>query len=198
MKLCEKVLLFWLKRVKGMSSALASRVVLGGGCFWCLDAALSQLRGVKSCICGYAGGKVDAPDYAMVCSGTTGHAEVVEVTFDSAVLPFSVLLSSFFAVHDPTTRDRQGHDVGTQYRSVIFADTAEQKAAALETISKMEQEKIWPDPIVTEVVYPCPVFWAAEKYHQQYYNNNPEQPYCRAVVGHKVQLLRKVMKGYLA
>jgi peptide-methionine (S)-S-oxide reductase len=170
--------------------------ILGGGCFWCLEAALRQLKGVESVISGYAGGRAGNPDYRAVCAGTTGHAEVVQVTFDPAVIDYRTLLTAFFAIHDPTTQDRQGNDVGTQYRSVIFTLTPEQDRTAREMIAELTAERIWPGAIVTEVL-PAPHFWPAEDYHQDYLANNPRQPYCMAVVAPKAAKLRQVFKDRL-
>ncbi|MEK6974730.1 MAG: peptide-methionine (S)-S-oxide reductase MsrA [Candidatus Thermoplasmatota archaeon] len=163
---------------------------LGGGCFWCIEAALQQLRGVSKVVSGYAGGAMANPDYESVCSGTTGHAEVVQVTFDPAVIPYRTLLQAFFTVHDPTTKDRQGADVGTQYRSVIFTHSAEQMSAAKALIAELAADGTFDDPIVTQVL-PAPTFYAAEAYHQDYYNQNGSQGYCRAVIRPKLDKLRK-------
>lgn len=169
---------------------------LGGGCFWCLEAALRQLDGVESVISGYSGGRVEHPSYAEVCNGDTGHAEVVEVRFDTDVIDYGTLLKAFFAIHDPTTRDRQGNDVGPQYRSVIFTHSAEQQRLARQTITELETQRIWPGPIMTEV-RPAPTFWPAEDYHQGYLANNPVQPYCMAVVAPKAAKLRKIFADRL-
>jgi peptide-methionine (S)-S-oxide reductase len=163
---------------------------LGGGCFWCLEAALRQLAGVESVVSGYCGGSVDRPGYAAVCTGETGHAEVVQIRFDPALIDYRTLLEAFFAIHDPTTQDRQGNDVGSQYRSVIFTHAAEQERIARALIAELAAEQIWPRPIVTEVL-PAPVFWPAENYHQDYLANNPRQPYCVAVVAPKAAKLRE-------
>lgn len=173
-----------------------SLATLGGGCFWCLEAALRQLKGVESVISGYAGGQLADPDYRQVCSGSTGHAEVVQVTFDSGVLDYHTLLTAFFAIHDPTTKDRQGNDVGSQYRSVIFTHSEEQDRVARNLIAELTAEHVWPDPIVTEVL-PAPRFWAAEDDHQDYLANNPRQPYCLAVVAPKAAKLRQIFRGRL-
>lgn len=170
--------------------------ILGGGCFWCLEAALRQLKGVESVISGYAGGHVGNPDYRAVCAGTTGHAEVVQVTFDPAVIDYRTLLLAFFAIHDPTTKDRQGNDIGSQYRSVIFTVTPEQDRIAKAMIGELTAERVWPNPIVTEVL-PAPRFWPAEDYHQDYLANNPRQPYCMAIVAPKAAKLRQVFKDRL-
>ncbi|MBL8478960.1 MAG: peptide-methionine (S)-S-oxide reductase MsrA [Sterolibacteriaceae bacterium] len=178
------------------TSVATSVATLGGGCFWCLEAALLQLRGVESVVSGYAGGAMPDPDYRSVCGGETGHAEVVEVHFDPAVIDYRTLLMAFFAIHDPTTLDRQGNDVGTQYRSVIFTHDAEQERIARDLISELAGQNIWPNTIVT-AVSPAPTFWRAEDYHQNYYANNPLQGYCQAVVAPKAAKLRKVFSGRL-
>lgn len=163
---------------------------LAGGCFWCLEAVFDELRGVESVESGYAGGGTADPSYREVCSGTTGHAEVVQVRFDSNVLSYRDLLNIFFAIHDPTTLNRQGADVGTQYRSAIFYHNDEQKQIAEEVIKELDGQKIWDKPIVTEVVT-FDKFYVAEDYHQEYYTKNPSQPYCQAVVAPKVAKFRK-------
>lgn len=163
---------------------------LGGGCFWCLEAVYDQLRGVQAVESGYAGGHVANPSYRQVCTGTTGHAEVVQLTFDPAVVTFRELLEVFFTIHDPTTPDRQGADIGPQYRSAIFYHSPEQQATAAQVIREIAQAGIWDAPIVTEVT-PADIFYRAEDYHQEYYANNGNQPYCRAVVAPKVAKFRK-------
>ncbi|MFL5507643.1 MAG: peptide-methionine (S)-S-oxide reductase MsrA [Gemmatimonadales bacterium] len=163
---------------------------LAGGCFWCLEAAFEQLKGVSAVTSGYAGGAMAEPTYEAVCSGTTGHAEVVQVTFDPAVIGFRDLLDVFFTIHDPTTLNRQGNDVGTQYRSAIFTHSPEQAAVAREVIADLTSRGAWDDPIVTEVV-PLDHFWPAEPYHHDYFRRNPNQPYCMFVVAPKVAKLRK-------
>ncbi len=170
--------------------------IFGGGCFWCLEAALRQLKGVQSVISGYCGGDVDHPNYAQVCSGNTGHAEVVKVTFDPAIIDYSTLLQAFFAIHDPTTPNRQGGDVGTQYRSVIFAQNADQERQAAAMIADLDRQGIWPAPIVTELRATQP-FWPAENEHQDYLANHPTQPYCQAVVAPKAAKLRQLFKNRL-
>lgn len=162
----------------------------GGGCFWCLDAAFRQLRGVVSVQSGYAGGKRPNPSYEQVCSGATGHAEVVQITFDPSLITYRDLLGVLFTIHDPTTMNRQGADIGTQYRSVVFFHSPEQERAVRETVAELERERVFDDPIVTEVV-PYSVFYAAEGYHQDYFAKNPAQPYCAAVVAPKVSKVRK-------
>jgi peptide-methionine (S)-S-oxide reductase len=167
--------------------------ILGGGCFWCLEAALRQLRGVESVVSGYCGGQLAEPSYRQVCSGDTGHAEVVRIVFDSTVIDYRTLLQAFFAIHDPTTLNRQGNDVGTQYRSVIFAVSPEQAEIARALIAALNDDGIWPDPIVTEVL-PAPRFWPAEDAHQDYLANHPQQAYCIAVVAPKAAKLRQAFK----
>ncbi len=163
---------------------------LGGGCFWCLEAVYEQLRGVESVVSGYAGGHVPNPTYEQVCGKDTGHAEVIQVTFDPAAVSYREVLEVFFATHDPTTKDRQGNDVGPQYRSVVFYHTDGQKRVAEELIAELAAERVWPNPIVTEVV-PFTAFYPAERYHQGYYRANPAQPYCTFVVAPKVAKFRK-------
>jgi peptide-methionine (S)-S-oxide reductase len=164
---------------------------LGGGCFWCLDAVYRELRGVHAVLSGYMGGARPNPTYEQVCSGATGHAEVVQITFDPAEITFRDLLDVFFVIHDPTTLNRQGHDVGTQYRSVIFTHDEQQAATARDVIAALTADGSWRDPIVTEVT-PVQPFYAAESYHQDYFANNPRQPYCLGVVAPKVAKARKV------
>ena len=163
---------------------------LAGGCFWCLEAVFDDLRGVESVESGYAGGDVPNPTYQQVCTGATGHAEVVQITFDPDVVSFREILEVFFAIHDPTTLNRQGADIGTQYRSAIFYHSQEQKEVAENLIAELNAEKIWDAPIVTEVV-PFKEFYVAEDYHQEYFANNSSQPYCRAVVAPKVAKFRQ-------
>ena len=163
---------------------------LAGGCFWCLEAVFDELKGVTDVVSGYAGGHADKPTYQQVCSGMTGHAEVVQVNFDPKVISFRDLLDVFFTIHDPTTLNRQGNDVGTQYRSAIFYHSPEQKAVAEQAIKELGEKKLWRDPIVTEVA-PIADFYPAEDYHQEYFANNPYQPYCQVVVAPKVAKARK-------
>ena len=162
----------------------------GGGCFWCLEAVFQALKGVSHVESGYTGGQVVNPSYRQVCSGQTGHAEVVQITFDPEVITFHDLLDVFFATHNPTTLNRQGADVGTQYRSAIFYHNEEQANRARQRISDLDQEKIWDAPLVTEVV-PLEKFYRAEDYHQNYFQTNPAQGYCQAVINPKVAKLRK-------
>jgi len=163
---------------------------LAGGCFWCLEAVYDDLKGVESVVSGYMGGKRPDPTYEQVCTGATGHAEVVQIVFDPAQVSYRELLEVFFVIHDPTTLDRQGNDVGTQYRSAIFYHSPEQKAAAGEVIARLGAEKLYDDPIVTQVV-PAATFYPAEDYHQEYFRRNPNQPYCAVVVKPKVAKFRK-------
>ena len=163
---------------------------LAGGCFWCLEAVFDDLRGVERVDSGYAGGSVPNPTYRAVCAGTTGHAEVVQVAFDPQAVSFKEILEVFFTIHDPTTLNRQGADVGTQYRSAIFYHSPEQKEVAAQVISELNAANVWDAPIVTEVV-PLTEFYPAEEYHREYYQKNPDQAYCRAVVAPKVAKFRK-------
>jgi peptide-methionine (S)-S-oxide reductase len=163
---------------------------LAGGCFWCLEAVYDEIKGVQGVESGYAGGHMDNPTYRAVCNGNTGHAEVVQVHFDPNVVSYRDLLNVFFAIHDPTTLNRQGADVGTQYRSAIFYHDDEQKRVAEELIKDLNAQKIWDRPIVTEVTK-LDKFYMAEDYHQEYFANNPYQPYCMAVVAPKVSKFRK-------
>ncbi|MET0621876.1 MAG: peptide-methionine (S)-S-oxide reductase MsrA [Pyrinomonadaceae bacterium] len=163
---------------------------LGGGCFWCLEAVYKELRGVERVVSGYAGGWVENPSYQQVCEGTTGHAEVVQLTFDPAAVSYRELLEVFFTIHDPTTPDRQGGDIGTQYRSAVFYHSPAQRETAEQVVAEMTAAGVWDAPIVTQVV-PLETFYAAEDYHQDYFERNPFQPYCRAVVAPKVSKFRK-------
>jgi len=166
------------------------RATLAGGCFWCLEAVFDELRGVERVESGYAGGQVANPTYREVCTGTTGHAEVVRVEFDPEQVSYEDLLRVFFTIHDPTTLNRQGADMGTQYRSAIFYHSPEQKETAERVIRELSEAGIWDSPIVTEVSE-AGEFYPAEEYHRDYYQRNPEQPYCRAVVAPKVSKFRK-------
>ena len=170
---------------------------LGGGCFWCLEAVYDQLRGVTDVVSGYSGGHVHEPTYERVCAGTTGHAEVVQLKFDPSAISFEDILRVFFTIHDPTTLNRQGADVGTQYRSVIFYHTEEQKAVAEQLIASLSHEKLWSAPIVTEVE-PFDRFYPAEDYHQEYFARNPHQGYCQFVIAPKMAKLRKEFSHLLA
>jgi peptide-methionine (S)-S-oxide reductase len=170
---------------------------LGGGCFWCIDTIFRELQGVEKVGSGYAGGRMPNPTYRDVCSGMTGHAEVVQVTFDPSVLSFRDLLGVFFTIHDPTTPGRQGADVGTQYRSIVLYHSDEQRDTAKQVIDELNREKVWDDPIVTQLV-PFTTFYPAEKYHQDYYSQNSNQPYCQIVIAPKVAKFRKAYLDRLA
>ncbi|MDF2447367.1 MAG: Peptide methionine sulfoxide reductase MsrA [Moraxellaceae bacterium] len=167
------------------------KAVLGGGCFWCLDAVFREVQGVTRVVSGYAGGARANPSYEQICSGATGHAEVVEVSFENTALPFRELLAIFFAIHDPTTKDRQGHDIGTQYRSVIFCQDAEQETVARDVIRELDASRVFGSAIVTEIVAAPVPFWPAEDYHQNYFALNPGQGYCQIVVAPKLAKFRQ-------
>lgn len=171
-------------------SRIVEVATLGGGCFWCLEAAYQQLRGIEQIVSGYAGGSVHNPTYKQVCGGATGHAEVVQITYNPEEISYRDLLDVFFTIHDPTTLNRQGADVGTQYRSVIFYHDDQQRQVAEQAIADLSADKIWDSPIVTELS-PLPTFYAAEDYHQDYYSQNSLQPYCQFVVAPKVAKVRK-------
>ena len=164
---------------------------LAGGCFWCLEAVFGLLKGVKRVVSGYAGGRVPNPTYKAVCLGTTGHAEAVQITFDPAQISYRDLLDVFFTTHDPTTLNRQGADVGTQYRSAIFYHSPAQRATAEAVMAELAEAKLWPDPLVTELA-PADPFFAAEAYHQDSYANNTRQGYCRVVIAPKIAKARKM------
>jgi peptide-methionine (S)-S-oxide reductase len=166
------------------------QATLGGGCFWCLDAAYRRLDGVLSVVSGYAGGQLPDPDYRQVCSGTTGHAEVVQLTVDPAIIDYGTLLRVFFSLHDPTTLNRQGVDVGTQYRSVIYYHSDAQREEAERLIAQLTEAKVWANPIVTELA-PLPDFYPAEDYHQDYFHRNPYQGYCQLVIAPKLAKVRE-------
>lgn len=170
--------------------AEAEIATLGGGCFWCLEAVYDQLQGVTDVVSGYSGGHVPNPTYEQVCTGKTGHAEVVQIRFDPRQISFREILEVFFSIHDPTTLNRQGNDVGPQYRSVIFYHSPEQERIARALIAELNAAKIWPRPIVTEVT-PFSAFYPAEDYHQEYFVHNGEQPYCQVVIAPKVAKFRK-------
>lgn len=171
--------------------ATLERATLAGGCFWCTESVFDELRGVESVVSGYSGGHKDSPTYQEVCTGTTGHAEVIQIEFDPAEIDFPDILRVFFTVHDPTTLNRQGGDIGTQYRSSVFYHSEAQRQAAEDVIREIDAAAIYPNPIVTEVV-PFEKFWPAEDYHQEYFVNNPNQPYCSAVIAPKVAKFRKM------
>jgi peptide-methionine (S)-S-oxide reductase len=174
-----------------------AKATLAGGCFWCTEAVYAQIKGVKGVTSGYLGGEVPNPTYKDVCTGLTGHAEAVEIEYDPAQVSFEKLLEVFFATHDPTTKNRQGADVGTQYRSGVFYHDDEQKRIAEDVIKRLDAAGAFPGKIVTEVTK-ATTFYPAEAYHQDYFANNPRQPYCQAVVAPKVDKVRKVFKDMLA
>lgn len=167
----------------------AEIATLAGGCFWCIEVIFDELRGASDVVSGYMGGKSVNPSYRDVCSGTTGHAEVIQIQFDPQVISYRDILDVFFTVHDPTTLNRQGNDVGTQYRSAIYFHSAEQQRIAAETIADFDRERVWDRPIVTEVTA-AQTFYAAEDDHQEYYVNNPQQGYCQIVIAPKVAKFR--------
>ena len=173
-----------------MTSPHFQLATLGGGCFWCLEAAFQQVQGVENVVSGYAGGHLPHPTYQQVSAGRTGHAEVVQITFDPARVSYRDLLDIFFTIHDPTTPDRQGADIGPQYRSIILYHDAEQRRIAEEAIRALDAAGLWPDPIVTQVV-PLTTFYPAEEYHQNYFQRNPHTPYCQLVVAPKVQKVQQ-------
>lgn len=178
-----------------MSDSLQT-ATFGGGCFWCVEAVFEELNGITSVVSGYAGGHKENPTYKEVCDGTTGHAEVCQIQYDPKIVSYAELLEVFWKTHDPTTRNRQGNDVGTQYRSVIYYHNDEQKQLAEGYKKKLDEEKIWPNPIVTEIE-PLPKFYPAENYHQDYYSENGNQPYCSFVITPKLEKFRKVFKDKL-
>jgi peptide-methionine (S)-S-oxide reductase len=162
---------------------------LAGGCFWCLEAVYNELRGIIQVVSGYTGGQVASPSYEQVCSGRTGHAEAVQVTFDPSQISYRDLLDVFFTIHDPTTLNRQGADVGTQYRSAIFYHSPEQQQVAQEVMDEVDRSGVWGKPLVTQLV-PLETFYPAEAYHQRYFERNPYQPYCQVVIAPKVAKAR--------
>lgn len=169
---------------------------LGAGCFWCVESVFQELKGVEKVVSGYSGGHKDHPTYREVCDGTTGHAEVAQISFYPSVISFREILEVFFLVHDPTTLNRQGNDVGTQYRSAIFYHSTEQKEIAEESIRELNKAAVWPNPVITEVSA-LRNFWPAEDYHQNYYRLNSDQPYCQYVVRPKLEKFRKVFPSKL-
>jgi len=169
--------------------AYIQTATLGGGCFWCLEPIFEELTGVLDVVVGYAGGKVPKPNYQQVCSGMTGHAEVVQIKFDSSLISFEDLLWVFFSVHDPTTLNRQGADIGKQYRSIILYHDAEQKMVAEKVLEKIAEQRLWPNPVVTEII-PMEAFYEAEEYHQEYFKKNPYQGYCSVVIAPKISKFR--------
>ncbi|MBM3790867.1 MAG: peptide-methionine (S)-S-oxide reductase MsrA [Acidobacteria bacterium] len=177
-------------------AANLKKATFGAGCFWCVEAVFQRLEGVEKVVSGYSGGHVEDPTYEQVCSGRTGHAEVCQIAYDPAKITFDQMLEVFWKTHDPTTRDRQGNDVGPQYRSVIYYHDAGQKELAERYKARLEAERIWNRPIVTEIA-PFEKFWPAEAYHQNYYNNNPNQGYCSFVITPKIEKLRKIFRDRL-
>lgn len=172
-----------------MTETSTASATLGGGCFWCLEAAYEEVEGIVRVESGYSGGDVEDPTYEQVCSGTTGHAEVVRVDFDPETISYREVLEIFFTLHDPTQLDRQGADVGSQYRSVVFHHSDEQRRVAESLVEELEEAAIWDDPIVTEIA-PLETFYPAEDYHREYYRRNPQQPYCQVVIEPKLAKLR--------
>lgn len=183
-------------KTKKMTQTDFETITLGGGCYWCVEAVYENLKGVKSVVSGFSGGKNANPSYEEVCSGTTGHAEVVQITFDKNVTNLDEIFKVFFTVHDPTTLNRQGADKGTQYRSVIFYNNEEQKKEAQSIISELNKAKVYQNPIVT-TLEPFTKFYKAEDYHQNYYANNKNQPYCQMVIQPKIEKFEKVFKDKL-
>lgn len=179
-----------------MSELKAETAVFGGGCFWCTEAVFNELKGVSRVESGYSGGTTVNPSYKDVCTGQTGHAEVIHLTYDPAIISYQKLLEVFFLTHDPTTLNRQGADVGTQYRSVIFYSTDEQKQIANEVIKSLNKEKVYPNPIVTEVTK-LSNYYPAENYHQNYFERNGNQPYCRIVIQPKMEKFKKTFDDLL-
>lgn len=193
----EKLLILTLVTLTNIVMAQnLEKATLGGGCFWCTEAVYEELKGVTEVKPGYSGGQIKNPSYKEVCTGRTGHAEVIQITFDPEVVGFSEILEVFFMTHDPTTLNRQGNDVGTQYRSAIFYHNNEQKQTAEKVIELFEQEKVYDDPIVTEVTE-FDKFYEAEDYHENYYERNKDQPYCQFVVAPKLEKFRKIFKDKL-
>ncbi len=178
------------------TNAKEETATFGAGCYWCTEAQFQQLEGVRLVESGFSGGQVDNPTYKQVCTGTTGHAEVCNIYYDPSVITFDELLAAFWTCHDPTTLNRQGNDVGTQYRSAIFYHNEEQKQKAIAYKAKLNEEKAWDKPVVTQIA-PFTKFYKADDYHQDYYNNNKNQSYCQYVVGPKVEKFKKVFKDKL-
>ena len=176
-----------------MSAAEKVNATFGGGCFWCLEAVFSHVPGITDVISGYCGGYGENPNYRSVCGGETGHAEVVRLSFDPALISYEDLLDIFFVIHDPTTLNRQGHDVGSQYRSVIYVHSSEQNERAQAKIQALEAEQVFAAPVVTQVE-PAPAFYAAEDYHRQYFSRHPEEAYCQTVVAPKLAKYRQFLK----
>lgn len=185
-----------MNQTNDQTSNKTQLATLGGGCFWCLDPIYAELQGVKDVVVGYSGGSVPDPSYEQVCTGRTGHAEVVQVMFDPDVISYREILEVFFTIHDPTTPNRQGADVGPQYRSAIFYHNEDQRRVSEEVIQELEEEDIWDKPIVTEVSS-IKEFYKAEEYHQEYYEKNPNQGYCRVVISPKVSKFRQKYQSKL-
>jgi peptide-methionine (S)-S-oxide reductase len=190
------ILLVLFTNTYSMAEQKSETAILGGGCFWCLEAVYQRVKGVEKVESGFSGGYIKNPAYREVTSGRTGHAEVVKITYNPDVLSFEVLLSIFFTIHDPTTLNRQGADVGTQYRSVIFYSDEEQKKVAESVMKQLTEAKVYDDPIVTQLTEEAP-FYKAEDYHQNYFNNNAQQPYCQIVVAPKVRKFREKFAQWL-
>ncbi|MDQ5929492.1 MAG: peptide-methionine (S)-S-oxide reductase [Bacteroidota bacterium] len=187
---------FSLNGFSQKKESVLETITLGGGCYWCVEAVYENLDGVKSVVSGFAGGKAANPTYEEVCTGTTGHAEVVQITYDKNATNINEIFKVFFTVHDPTTLNRQGADVGTQYRSVIFYKNEEQKKAAQNIIAELNKAKVYDSPIITQIE-PFTKFYKAENYHQNYYANNKNQPYCKMVIQPKIEKFEKVFKAKL-
>ncbi len=190
------IIMSGMRDAAAADAATTAKATFAGGCFWCTEAVYAEIKGVKRVTSGYIGGQVPNPTYKDVCTGLTGHAEAVEIEYDPAQVSFTKLLEVFFATHDPTTKNRQGADVGTQYRSGVFYHDDEQKRVAEDVIKRLDEAKVYPAKIVTEVTK-ASTFYPAEDYHQDYFANNPFQPYCQAVVSPKVDKVRKVFKDLL-
>ncbi len=179
---------------------MTERATLGGGCFWCIEAVFQETKGIEEVVSGYAGGHKANPSYQEVCSGQTGHAEVCQLTFDANIISYAKILEIFWKLHDPTTPDRQGNDIGTQYRSIIFCHNESQKALALSCRKKLDASEIFDDPIVTQIkdldeTKSDACFYPAEQYHQNYYRNHPEQSYCQFIIGPKLEKFRKIFQS---
>ena len=185
------------KKISGVTNMVENeklkKATFGSGCFWCTEAVFEMVEGVHSVVSGYAGGNVENPTYEQVCSGSTGHAEVIQITYDPGIITYDEILQIFWKTHDPTTLNRQGNDVGTQYRSVIFYHDDEQKQLAEKYKKELDTSGAWKNPIITEIV-PLPVFYKAEDYHQNYYENNPNQGYCAFIISPKLEKFEKVFK----
>lgn len=190
------ILLVLFTNTINMAGQKSETAILGGGCFWCLEAVYQRVKGVEKVESGFSGGYIKNPAYREVTSGRTGHAEVVKITYNPDILSFEVLLSIFFTIHDPTTLNRQGADVGTQYRSVIFYSNEEKKKVAQSVMKELADSQVYDDPIVTQLVEEAP-FYKAEDYHQNYFNNNAQQPYCQVVVAPKVRKFREKFSEWL-